>query len=149
MGVSHRAMTRNNKTNKMRVASMTTRNFSFPLTIEWSDIERLFEKFVGPELWFSPVDYLDSGACEAGMLEEQFFKERLVYDPSLDVLHVRYRYDYEVDTEKIREPIHLVRWTLHLLGKSWMSTRFVEEFVRKVCEIKGWNPSASKWKKVP
>ena len=104
-----------------------------PLTVTWAQCEAAWDA-LGPS--FSPGDLL---ACEAGKLEEQFFRERLVYDPNLDVLHVRFDYDYEVDTEEITRPLHLLRWTAHLAGKTWMNATFIHEFIEKVCAVKGWD----------
>jgi hypothetical protein len=85
---------------------------------------------------YSAGDLPDS---PAGPLEEQFFRERLVYDSKIDVLHLRFRYDYEVDTERITKPMHLLRWVAHLTEKTWMNATFLGEFIKKVCEIKGWD----------
>jgi hypothetical protein len=117
--------------------------FKFPpLTVEWADYERASEELDGKAM--SLADPRFTKVCR---LYDQFFKERLVYEPGLDVLHLRFAYDYEVDTEAITEPMHLVRWVLHLTGKRWMAGPFAHKFIEKVCEIKGWNPHARDWKK--
>jgi hypothetical protein len=115
--------------------------FQFPpLTVTWKQCEDAWDA-TGKQTPLGKIytagDLIDS---PAGPLEEAFFRERLVYDPELDVLHVRFFYDYEVDTERITEPIHLLRWVLHLCGKTWMNMHFIKEFAKKVCAIKGWNP---------
>jgi hypothetical protein len=108
-----------------------------PLTVTWKECEEAWEAAgertpIGK--MYSAVDLL-----EGGQLQEQFFLERLVYDPKVDVLHLRFRYDYEVDTERITKPMHLLRWVAHLSEKTWMNATFLGEFIKKVCEIKGWD----------
>jgi hypothetical protein len=61
---------------------------------------------------------------------EQFFYERF---PTRDVLHLRFRSDYEVDSQSITKPMHLLRWVTHLSEKTWMNATFIGEFIRKVC----------------
>jgi hypothetical protein len=105
-----------------------------PLTVTWKQCE---EAWASLGSTFSAIALVE---CEGGKLDDRFFAERLVYDPNLDVLHVRFFHDYEVDTQGITEPMHLVRWVLHFCGKTWMNVQFIDEFIKKVCAIKGWNP---------
>jgi hypothetical protein len=90
-----------------------------PLTVTWKEVEEAWDA-TGEKLPLGKIyrllDFLDS---PAGPLEEQFFAERLVYDSKLDVLYVRFRYDYEVDLERITKPMHLcvgLRISLRRLG---------------------------------
>jgi hypothetical protein len=104
-----------------------------PLTLSWQEIQSAWNALGNP---WSP---LDPKADHASNLEEQFFAERLVYNPDLDVLHLRFSYDYEIDTQRIKNPMHLLRWISHLSEKTWMNTTFLDAVIKKVCTIKKWN----------
>ena len=109
------------------------------LTVTWKQVQDAWDATgeTGPlGKVYRLSDFIDS---PAGSLEDQFFRERLVYDPNLDVLHVRFRYDYEVDLERITKPLHLLRWVAHLAEKTWMNAQFLHEFITRVCAIKGWD----------
>jgi hypothetical protein len=54
------------------------------------------------------------------------------------ILYVRFRYDYPIEISRIRTPLDLVRWALHLCGKTWMKKEFLEAFIKAVCAIKAW-----------
>jgi hypothetical protein len=71
--------------------------------------------------------------------ERQFFRERFAYDSKRDVIHLFFADDYEVDLSEMMEPLDLLRCVAHLTEKNWMKAIFVCEFVKKVCEIKGWD----------
>ncbi len=49
-------------------------------------------------------------------------------------------YQYEVDLDRINEPIDLIAWTRHLNEKRWFDHRMLNHFIVMVCEIKGWDP---------
>jgi hypothetical protein len=72
-------------------------------------------------------------------LTEQFYRERLVHVRSNNVLLLRFSYDYEVDLDRIKEERDLLAWTLHLVGKPWMTPRRTKQFIKAVAQIKGFN----------
>ena len=110
-----------------------------PLTVTWKQVKEAWDATCERTPFGKTYRLLDLLDSPAGPLEEQFFRERLVYDSKSDVLHVRFRYDYEVDTESITEPIHLLRWAVHFTEKTWMNAIFIGEFIKKVCAVKGWD----------
>lgn len=67
-------------------------------------------------------------------------------DPDADGITVsrgtvalRWRYDYEIELQRIREPIHLVAWMLHLNEKNWITENRLRLFAEAVCKVKGWD----------
>ena len=109
-------------------------------TITWKQVEQRradFEAAHAAPFGGQVYQLLDLLNYDDG--SETYFKERLVYDPDLNVLHLNFRYDYEVDLDRIKTPLALIGWARHLSGKNWMRSRdHIDEFLKVVCEIKGW-----------
>jgi hypothetical protein len=74
-----------------------------------------------------------------GKLSDQFYRQRIVHVKSNNVLLLRFRYDYEIDLDRIKTPLDLLGWALHLCGKTWMSTEHLHNFIETVCKIKKFN----------
>jgi hypothetical protein len=70
---------------------------------------------------------------------EEYYRERIVYVRSNNVLHLRLMYDYEVDLDRIKTPANLLNWVAHLAEKTWMSNDVIRRFIQAVAEIKGFN----------
>jgi len=102
-----------------------------PITIKWEEVEAMWEGChdANGTMNLAKVDLA---------LENRFFEERLVLTED-NILYVRFRHDYPIAMKRIETPLHLVAWSIHLLGKTWMNGRFIREFMKKVCAIKGWN----------
>lgn len=47
---------------------------------------------------------------------------------------------YEVDLELVNSVYDLFGLTMHLNGKRWARYDIINEFVKRVCKIKNWNP---------
>jgi hypothetical protein len=72
-------------------------------------------------------------------LFEQYYRERIVYVRSNETLLLRFAYDYEVDLNRIESEADLLRWTLHLCEKTWMTTERLHFFIEAVAQIKKFN----------
>lgn len=59
------------------------------------------------------------------------------------VLTITIRYPYEIELSRIRSYKSLLRWVLHLSDKAWFDGEYVGEFIRRVCDHKGWNLHAN------
>jgi len=55
-----------------------------------------------------------------------------------NTLTINAAYPYEVDLDRIGSMEGLLAWVLHLLEKTWMTRELLEEFIERVCRIKGW-----------
>ena len=60
---------------------------------------------------------------------EQYYRERIVYVWSNNVLHLRLMYDYEVDLDRIKTSANLLNWVAHLAEKTWMSNDAIRRFI--------------------
>jgi hypothetical protein len=113
-----------------------------PLTVSWEQAQQPWKDFEAKHAFplggivFSAIDIAEVDTT----LEERFFEERIVLTAD-GVLHVRFAYDYPIEISRIRTPLDLVRWALHLCGKTWMRKEFLEAFIKAVCAIKGWKPT--------
>src|SRR6516225_2389060 len=85
-----------------------------PLIVSQQQVEQAHEKVFGTEDEFRVVPW--------STLFDRFYQERIVYVPSNETLLVRFRYDYEIDLERINSEADLLCWALHLCGKTWMNT---------------------------
>ena len=47
--------------------------------------------------------------------------------------------DYEIDLDEIRTEKILLKWVLHLCGKTWISGEMLGEFIEEVAEFKGFD----------
>jgi hypothetical protein len=82
---------------------------------------------------FSPIELLDS---EWSHLQAEFYRERLVYVINVEVLMVRFHYDYEVDLDRISSERDLLAWALHFCEKTWMNTERLHYFIEAAASIK-------------
>jgi hypothetical protein len=65
-------------------------------------------------------------------------EECLVYDAGNNTLTITLSHPYEVDLDRITEPEHLLDWLSQLSRKSWMTTKVMGCFLRRVRDLKGW-----------
>jgi hypothetical protein len=70
---------------------------------------------------------------------DQFYRERIVYVRSNNVLLLRFAYSYEVDLDRIKTEGDLLAWTKHLVAKPWMGPERTKAFIEVVSSIKGFN----------
>lgn len=61
------------------------------------------------------------------------------HDEKLGYITINAIYPYHIELSRIPDPDGLVNWLDHLLGKDWMTSELVREFIRRVYAIKGWN----------
>lgn len=47
-------------------------------------------------------------------------------------------YGYWIELSRITTQNQLIGWIHHLVGKAWMTTELIEEFIEKVCTIRKW-----------
>lgn len=45
---------------------------------------------------------------------------------------------YEIDFERIRDPMHVCGWVAHLCGKHWMTKERIEAFLEACADINEW-----------
>jgi len=69
-------------------------------------------------------------------LSKRYYRERLVYLTNVEVLMVRFSYNYEVDLDRVHNERDLLSWTLHFTTKTWMTTRRLHYFIEAVASIK-------------
>jgi hypothetical protein len=86
------------------------------VTREWLH-EAHDEVFGGPDEFRAvPVSaFWDSSWAD---LFEQFYRERIAFVRNINVVLLRFAYDYEVDLDRIASPAALLNWVLHLCGKT-------------------------------
>jgi hypothetical protein len=119
----------------------TTQPITLPdITIDWEDVMARRKKFddehrtpFGAIMWSAG----DRDLLDISDLTDRFFAERIVHDPNMNTIHIRFSYDYEIELRRISSGLSLVGWADHLLGKTWMNGEFTREFMRRVCKIKG------------
>ena len=61
------------------------------------------------------------------------------YNEELNCIIILIAYPYEIDLDRIATKSDLLGWTVHLSEKTWMTTKYLSTFVKKVCLIKGWD----------
>jgi hypothetical protein len=69
-------------------------------------------------------------------LFDQYYREGIIYVRSNETLLLRFLYDYEIDLDRINSEADLLRWTLHLCGKTWMTSERLHQFIETVAAIK-------------
>jgi hypothetical protein len=82
---------------------------------------------------YSPIELVDS---EWSHFQAQFYRERLVYVRDVEVLMVRFCYNYEVDLDRINNERDLLAWALHFTEKTWMNTERLHYFIEATASIK-------------
>jgi hypothetical protein len=69
-------------------------------------------------------------------VKEPYYFERLVYVTNVEVLMVRFSYNYEVDLDRIHTERDLLAWALHFTEKTWIDTQRLHHFIEAVASIK-------------
>lgn len=65
--------------------------------------------------------------------------EDLIYETN-EAIVLNVRYKYVVDKSRIGTAEKIVRWTIHLSGKTWMTRELIRIFVMKACAAAKINP---------
>jgi hypothetical protein len=76
---------------------------------------------------------------EYGKAIEEKMNSIFTHDQKLGLIIINAKYPYEIELSRIPDQVALLRWVAHLLEKNWMTTQLTKEFMRRVCEIKGWS----------
>ena len=66
-----------------------------------------------------------------------------IHDKKLNYITINIMYEYDIALRRISDFQELMVWTYHLAGKGWMETKHIKEFIKRVCEIKGWDYNKS------
>ena len=82
-----------------------------PLTVTQEMVDKALKEVCGTEIAVSASAFTDSRWSD---LFEQFYGERIVYARKINVLFLRFQYDYDVDLDRIQSEADLLRWSLHL-----------------------------------
>lgn len=61
------------------------------------------------------------------------------HDKKHGYITINATYPYHIELNRIPDPEGLVHWLDHLMGKHWMTSDLVREFIRRVYAIKGWD----------
>jgi hypothetical protein len=61
------------------------------------------------------------------------------HDKERGYITINVLYPYDIQLTRISDSESLLQWVSHLSGKTWMTRELIREFIRRVCEIKGWN----------
>lgn len=61
------------------------------------------------------------------------------HDKEYGYITINALYPYDIQLSRIQDRESLLQWVSHLSGKTWMTRELIREFIRRVCEIKGWN----------
>jgi hypothetical protein len=107
-----------------------------PLTVTQEMVDEAQAEIFGTEIVVSLSAYTDS---KWSRLFEQFYRERIVYVRNTNVLFLRFQYDYDVDLDRIKSEADLLRLSLHLCEKTWMTTERLHHFIESVGTIKKLN----------
>jgi hypothetical protein len=109
------------------------------LTVTQAWLDEVHKEIFGEENEIRLVSasaYTDSNWTR---LFDQFYRERIVYVRDVNVLLLRFQYDYEIDLDRIKSEAALLNWTLHLCEKTWMTTERLHFFIEAVAQIKKFN----------
>jgi hypothetical protein len=106
------------------------------LTLTQEDVDAAHDETFGTDDDPKSVSLMAFVDSEWADLLEEFYRQRIVYVRSNEVMLLRFRYDYEVDLDRINTERDLLAWTLHLCGKTWMNTERVSRFSKAVAVIK-------------
>jgi hypothetical protein len=71
-------------------------------------------------------------------LTDEFFRQRIVYVRGNHTLVLRFRYDYDIDLNRIPSESQLLRWVLRMTEKTWMNSRYLHHFILAVADIKNF-----------
>jgi len=52
---------------------------------------------------------------------------------------LNWSYPYEIKLSRIRDRGDLLKWTLHLAEKTWMTSTCLHHFISAVMDVKGWD----------
>jgi hypothetical protein len=85
---------------------------------------------------FSPAAVMQSEFLD---LKKNFYRQRIVRVRSNETLLVRFRYDYEIDLDKIDTEADLLIWLRHLCGKNWMTIERLRYVMDAIAAIKGFD----------
>jgi hypothetical protein len=110
-----------------------------PLTVAQEILEKAHNEIFGGENEIRAVPPSAFTDSNWSRLCEQFYRERVVYVRNLNVLLLRFQYDYEVDLDRIKSEAALLNRTLHLCEKTWMTTERFHFFIEAVAAIKKFN----------
>jgi hypothetical protein len=110
-----------------------------PLTIsqEWSD--EAYEEVFGGEDEIRLVSVSSSADSNWARLFDQFYSQRIVHVLNINVLLLRFEYDYEIDLHEINSKAALLNWVLHLTEKVWITTQRLHFIIEAIADIKGFN----------
>lgn len=66
----------------------------------------------------------------------------VTYNKNIDaiVLLTPTNHEYTIELNRINTKGEIVSWVHHLSEKSWVTTLMIGDFIKKVCEVKKWNP---------
>ena len=60
------------------------------------------------------------------------------HDAKHAVLTIKIAYPYHIELARIKSKADLLGWVLHFCHKTWMTTEYLGEFIKRVSKIKGW-----------
>lgn len=109
------------------------------LTITQERLDALAREVFGKEEsgnGFSPAAVIQSGFLD---LTNNYYRQRIVRVRSNETLLVRFRYDYEIDLDKIDTEADLLIWLRHLCGKNWMTIERLRYVMDAIAAIKGFD----------
>jgi hypothetical protein len=123
------------------MAERIERNYSVveselpPIALSLEEVKER-ERLMGEQFGFAMNGSQLEEYCKP---REEYYRERIVYARSNNVLHLRFKYDYDVDLDRIKTPANLLNWVAHLAEKTWMSGESIRRFIQALAEIKGFN----------
>jgi hypothetical protein len=60
------------------------------------------------------------------------------HDAELGYITIKIAYPYHIALSRISSKEALLGWVYHLCRKPWMDRKYLAEFIKRVCKIKGW-----------
>jgi hypothetical protein len=61
-----------------------------------------------------------------------------MFSVTAKTITINRHYPYVIELSRIPDFQGLLEWVDHLGGKAWMDRVLIREFIRRVCEVKGW-----------
>jgi hypothetical protein len=66
----------------------------------------------------------------------RFYEDNIEYNGKLNTLTLYFSHPYEIGLDRIKTHRDLLRWTLHLMQKPWMSPDSLRRVVLKIAALK-------------
>lgn len=71
---------------------------------------------------------------------EKNLRKQVRYLKSYNIIRIDLDYPYEIDMRRVKTKSDVLKWVLHLSGKTWMTFPALERFIELACRVNGLDP---------